>query len=376
MWVSEVDDQLSERTGLSMAQRKILIVDIGASFGGVQVYLENLACLLQGKCELLVFCGNPKLQKSLRNSGVRVFRINSLWGKFIQLLVVTAALSYLRLQGRVDTVWINSGPDIVLLRCAHMLGCTAIATRHGTGDIEADEEGHYTLKHFVTRVLYKLFACAADKIICVSAAVAGDLSRIVSADNVIVIPNWVPGLPEVLKCYHDKSESLRLLFVGRLEEYKGAALILDAMRLTGGRQVSLTIVGDGEFRRELERKAEGLNVKFVGFQRDTSDFYRGSDVFINPTRGPEGLPLVSLEAMSYGLPCVLSDLPVHKEITENGKSALLFRCGDAEDLCSKIKGFLSSPELLRMYGELGRNAVESRYSADVARALYVEALEL
>ena len=42
--------------------------------------------------------------------------------------------------------------------------------------------------------------------------------------------------------------------------------------------------------------------------------------------------MVALEAMSYGLPCVFSDLPVHSEITANGRAALLFHRGDSRDL--------------------------------------------
>jgi glycosyltransferase involved in cell wall biosynthesis len=279
------------------------------------------------------------------------------------------------MQGRVDTVWINGYSEIVLLPWARLLGCTAIATRHLTLDIEKGWSLS-TLKRRVARFLYKRFAFTANRIICVSEAVAKDLSGIVSREKLVVIPNWMPSLPEPVSVHYQEGALLRLLFVGRLIPLKGASLILDAMRRMDANRVGLTVVGEGECRQALECEAKGLNVRFVGFQRDPSNCYRDADVFINPTFGPEGLPLVSLEAMSYGLPCLLSDLPVNKEITENGKSALLFRCGDAEDLSAKIGMFLSSPELLTKYGALGRSAVENKHSAEVARALFVEALAL
>jgi glycosyltransferase involved in cell wall biosynthesis len=358
-----------------MTLPKVLIVDLGGSFGGVQVYLENLACLLRGRSELLALCANPKLQQSLRNRDVRTYGVKSLWGKPIQILFGMTMLLWLRMRGRVDTVWINGYAEIVLLPCARLLGCTAIATRHLTLDIEAGKP-FFVLKRRMAQFLYKRFAFTADRIICVSEAVAKDLAGIVPQEKLTVIPNWMPSLPEPVISDYEKGRLLRLLFVGRLIPLKGASLILDAMRQMDGNDVALTVVGEGEYRQALECEAKGLNVRFVGFQRDPSDFYREADLFINPTLGPEGLPLVSLEAMSYGLPCILSDLPVHKEITDKGKYASLFRRGDAYDLCTKIKMFLSSPELLTKYGELGRNAVENRHSAEVARAMYVKALAL
>ena len=51
---------------------------------------------------------------------------------------------------------------------------------------------------------------------------------------------------------------VHVLFVGRLERYKGLYLLLDALRDVP--DVRLTVVGDGSYRQELERLAAGLNV--------------------------------------------------------------------------------------------------------------------
>jgi glycosyltransferase involved in cell wall biosynthesis len=168
--------------------------------------------------------------------------------------------------------------------------------------------------------------------------------------------------------------------VGRLVRYKGVSLILDAMRqlnaIEGLRGLSLTVVGEGEDREPLEQEAANLNVEFAGFRTDTSPFYRSADVFVNPTLGPEGLPLVSLDAMSYGLPCIFSDLPVHREITSNGRSALLFESGNPSDLKRALELLLETPRLIERYGRLAREAVEAKHKPDIARQRYVEELSL
>ena len=169
-------------------------------------------------------------------------------------------------------------------------------------------------------------------------------------------------------------ERPRLLFVGRLEEYKGVQFILRAMEQVG--DVSLTIVGEGPYRAQLEREAGQMDVHFAGFQPDPSRFYQDSTVFINPSLGPEGLPLVSLEAMAYGLPCIFSDLPVHREISGGGEAAALFARGDSESLAQQLLLLLEDEGQRQRYGVAARQLVEQNYSRSVAGQQYIQAFGL
>jgi glycosyltransferase involved in cell wall biosynthesis len=223
-------------------------------------------------------------------------------------------------------------------------------------------------------------APAANKIICVSEAVADSLKKVIQPEKLVVIQNWVPALPNPVLHTMNGAKPLRILFVGRLIRHKGVYLLLDAMRrlaaVDSPRGMSLTVVGEGEDREALKLQAVNLDVEFAGFRTDISSYYECTDVFVNPTLGPEGLPLVSLDAMSYGLPCIFSDLPVHKEITRNGKDALLFKSGSVEDLVRCMELLLRDPHLICKYGRLARKAVEANHSAELARKRYVEELGL
>lgn len=364
-----------------MKPTKIVLVDFGVPFGGAEVYLTSLVQLLKDRVDLYALCVNAELAASLRKENITVFEFPFALqrGKLIQILVGAVMLPWLRVRYGVKTVWINGYTEIVLLPIARLLGCTALATRHLSMD-PPQQGWHLAPGRNIPRLLYENLAFAANKIICVSEAVARDMRALVDNSKVAVIPNWVPALPKGVEVAGSPGAKLELLFVGRLQRYKGASLIIEAMRQLdaaghGGR-VALTIVGDGECRPELENQATGLDVRFEGFQKDPSRYYRQADVFINPSVGPEGLPLVSLEAMSYGLPCVFSDLPVHREITGEGRSALLFRSKDASDLSVKIEQLLHSVDMRREFGEQGREAIKARHSPESAQERYLHELGL
>jgi glycosyltransferase involved in cell wall biosynthesis len=359
-----------------MKRPAILLIDLNMFFGGGQVYLLQLAELLDERADLFAFCINPKVAKLLEERRVR--SISYPWalnrGKPVHMLLCFSVCLWFRLFRGVDIFWANGIPDIIAMPLARVLGCTAFATRHLTLEIEA-QDWYRGTKRRAAEFLYRAFAGSAHKIVCVSQAVADDLTRIVSREKLVVIQNWVSSLPEPAHDYRLTNDIVRLLYVGRLQKYKGASTILEAMRRidsnVGAGRLCLTIVGEGRYREELESEAKGLNVIFTGFQADPTPYYLSADVFVNPSIGPEGLPLVSLEAMSHGLTCILSDLPVHKEITSDGRAALLFRAGDVDDLSKKLEDLLSSQQLFEHYGRSARQQIETWHVAPSARERYL-----
>lgn len=361
--------------------QRIALVDLSTEFTGGQSYLHNLISLLGGDAELWLLKLSPQLAATSGQSGVETVDLGFAikWGRPFQIPICMMVLAWLRVRHGLDAVWVNGYPEIVLMPWARIIGCRAIATRHLT--LLTDKpRWHWIRNGWRVHFLYERMAPAANKIVCVSEAVADSLRTCVSPEKVAVIQNWIPVLPDPVPPRREEERPLRLLFVGRLIRHKGAFLLLDALRrikaLDGVECPSLTVVGEGEDRATLEKAAAGLDVEFVGFRRETSPYYKWADVLVNPTLGPEGLPLVSLDAMSYGLPCIFSDIPVHKEISNNGQAALLFESGNPESLRSSIELLLGAPQLKRHYGGLARRMVEANHGAETARLRYVQELGL
>lgn len=109
------------------------------------------------------------------------------------------------------------------------------------------------------------------------------------------------------------SEPVNLLFVGRLVPYKCADLVIEAIAQLDPEtraKVTLTIVGDGSEKGELEAKTNALQlqqtVHFTGWinHQQTAEYYRKSDIFCFPSIREFGGAVV-LEAMANGLPCIV-----------------------------------------------------------------------
>jgi glycosyltransferase involved in cell wall biosynthesis len=111
----------------------------------------------------------------------------------------------------------------------------------------------------------------------------------------------------------DRHGDVRLLFVGRLVRTKGARDAIRALSLVPELPAVLDVVGDGFDRAACEAAAAELQldgrVCFHGWlkQEEVRDFYESADVFVFPSyREPGGS--VVFEAMSYGLPLIVSDI--------------------------------------------------------------------
>jgi len=371
--------RVSGAWGIAVSVRKIVIVDINQFFGGGQVYGLQLASILTQGYDVTVICVEKRFAKELNRLGVRVMDYSGVLGlgRIFHQFLITLLCVWLRLTGKADLTWINGIPEIVVTPFCRALGCKVMVTRHLTLEIEPQSRLKRTVR-VVAEVGFRYLAPTANKIICVSEAVRDAMATIVPTKRLAVIRNWVQELPPQVQIRGGELDVCRLLYVGRVQHHKGPFTIIEAMKLLAAdpdaSRVSLTVVGQGGAREALEEAAKGLDVQFTGFQPNPAALYATADVFLNPSLGPEGLPLAALDGMSHGLPCIFSDLPVHVEISEGGRSALLFRMGDAADLADRIKMFLKSESVRREYGTRARKTIEANYVLPVAREKYLQAI--
>ncbi len=119
-------------------------------------------------------------------------------------------------------------------------------------------------------------------------------------------------------------ESPYALYLGKLAPNKGTRTLLDVIdrsRLDW----PLVIGGDGPDRADLERRARGRAVRFLGWldQADAVRWLAHASMLIFPSRGPESLSRVLIEASALGVPIAAMDTGGTRDIIEHDRTGLL-----------------------------------------------------
>ena len=212
----------------------------------------------------------------------------------------------------------------------------------------------------------------SDTIVAISSYTAREIARFAKVP-VEVIPYTLPFAEGGSKARLPRSGGFQILFVGRLVERKGVKHLIEAMALLppdlGAR---LVVIGEGPERAAIERgiRDSGLGTR-VEIRGRVSDeelraTYASSDVLVLPSildaRGDtEGLGVVLLEAMSYGVPVVASDIGGITDIVEHNKSGLLVPPGDAAALAQALELLARDRSLARRLGAAGEQRVRNAF---------------
>lgn len=187
-----------------------------------------------------------------------------------------------------------------------------------------------------------------------------------NSTNIEVIPNFIKFNTGEKAQLNNR----RLIAVGRFAYQKGFDRLIEAWKLVCA-QVSdwkLCIYGDGELLEDIRQGIERYQLsRTVEIYRPTSQIaeaYLESSGLVLSSRY-EGLPMVLLEAMSYGVPVVAFACKCGpRDIIEDGVDGILVKEGDVQALANGMMQFISQEELRK---RLGRHASEKakRFSEEV-----------
>ena len=164
----------------------------------------------------------------------------------------------------------------------------------------------------VMTILYRKLYRKADKLICTSTRMRDEFISdfCVPKEVIEILPNPV-DIGEIRKSALPKRRfdkgGVCYIASGRLTYQKGFDRLLCWFSTLDNKKSTLAILGEGDLKFELIRKAESLGiqnrVKFLGFCDNPWRWYAGADAFLLPSYW-EGMPNVALEALACGVPVI------------------------------------------------------------------------
>jgi GalNAc-alpha-(1->4)-GalNAc-alpha-(1->3)-diNAcBac-PP-undecaprenol alpha-1,4-N-acetyl-D-galactosaminyltransferase len=188
--------------------------------------------------------------------------------------------------------------------------------------------------------------------------------------KVVGIPNPLPTELLQWRARGTTSGQKTLLSLGRLSGEKQVSMIVEAFGLLASTHLDwdLHIYGEGPLHAVLQSQINSMGLSGrVLLKGNTTEPWKvmaQADAFVMASRF-EGFPNALLEAMGVGLPCVAVDCPSGpREISRDGKDALLVDVGDKAALVNAIGLLMADATLRKELGQRGRASVTERYSLE------------
>lgn len=221
----------------------------------------------------------------------------------------------------------------------------------------------------IERNLGKYFS---DAIIAVSNQEAKHaLSVGLPSKLVNVIPNGV-DIPSPKNCgYRTKiREELKIStddiivgFVGRLDYQKAPELLIQAFLLMENNpRAQLIFIGDGPQLNYL-KETYSKKIRFLGYKLNPVDYLSAIDIFVLPSRY-EGMSYSLLEAMSIGLPVIVSSVTGNQELVQSGVNGLVIPPDSPNELAKALEALISNKNLREKMGSCSAKLVQKLYSKE------------
>jgi len=162
-------------------------------------------------------------------------------------------------------------------------------------------------------------------------------------------------------------KTINILFVGRMNEYKGVNVLINAFKQLKQKNIYLHIVGEGKEKEKLKKDAQDIsNIRFYGFLGGSEliGLYKIANITVVPSIWYETFGIVIIESFKYSTPVIASNIGGFPELVENGYNGFLFEPGNTEELKKLLDKLIENPDYLKT---LSDNAFESskKYSMDV-----------
>lgn len=202
--------------------------------------------------------------------------------------------------------------------------------------------------------------------IALTRAMRDDLIRNgVVAEKITVIPNGV----ELPNTTVSAGENTVFLYMGNFSQtsaHKGFDILIDAWAKVHSQEPSASLImlggGDaGPWKQYAKRMGCGNSIQFAGYKKNVTPYFRQACCFLLTSR-KEGISNALLEAQSYGIPAVVSDIPGSREVVSHSQTGLVVPVDDAKALADAVLRLYRNPSLRHKYGRAARIQIEEKFA--------------
>ena len=214
----------------------------------------------------------------------------------------------------------------------------------------------------------------SDAVICLSQSWYDYFQQNYKTKKLLVLPNIIDD-PEIHGGIK-KNNEITFLFLGLVCEEKGIFNLVDVIADNKEKyrnKIKLLIGGNGKTKQltDLIKKNQLEDmIEFLGWIDNKKKIIvlNKADVYILPSY-IEGLPVSVLEAMSYGMAVISTNVGGIPEIVKNKENGLLIEPGNLKQIEESMDCLLENPELIKLYGNVSRQRVQKHLPDPVVEQL-------
>lgn len=329
--------------------------------GGISSLVDAFLPVLEERVSL--FYLPSVMRRQLKDSGKLSFRnLGIAFSQYFRFLVALVRFrpQIIHLHTSQGIAWLK---DTFYVLIGKAFRARVILHMHG-GDFDTIDRKTPRVIQSYTRMIMGL----ADAVISVSTEWSTRLARLIPVKRVFTLKNCVDAQIFSLNGAREVSQTVNLLFLGRIGPLKGAFDLIDAIHCLDPRRLDFHVlmVGpeerDGDYRYAQEllenyRLADRCEVLGAVSHEAVINLLKDASVFVLPSYY-EGLPIAVLEALAAGLPIIATPVGGIPEVVRDSYNGFLVTPGDIQALTNAIGKLVSDEDLRKMMGRRSREIAE------------------
>ncbi len=341
--------------------------------GGIETHVENLAPYLVDLDYEVTVLSRKGYQPNLEENTYKGVRCRTLWSprsRVLEAILHTFIGVLYSAFKRPDILHIHAVGPSLMVPFARLLGLQVVMTHHGP-DYDRQKWGKFAKS--VLMIGERLGAKYSSEVIVISKTIQDLVKKKYNVDSTL-IPNGV-NLPPPIKStdvlsQYGLEKDRYILMVSRLVPEKRHFDLIKAFESAGLEDWKLVLVGNSDHPDKysssvFEVSKNSKCILTTGFLtgQPLKEIYTHAGFFVLPS-SHEGLPIAMLEALSYGLPVIASNISANLEVRVKGVT--FFELGNVTELKYLIKEYVSKLANENQRIEIQREVLSKYNWSDIA----------